>query len=326
MSGDKIYNISNIENAHFVIQSADYQSLCSQIEDKKELLGYLPETEAKKRLKVSEELSQLEEQLRQFKESVIQLAETFSKIEINTERLRSAKKLFDKGEFREADAILKAEDIASDLNNIIEKEAQLQRQQVQLNQNREQIANEYLIKAQLWQTFYERPNRFEQTCEYFELAIKAWKTLENLFAYAYFLQEHNQILQAEPLYQEVLETYRNLAQDNPRTFLPYVATTLNNLANLHSDKNDYESAEGEYREALEIRRNLAQENPRTFLPDLAMTLVNLSIFYLQAIPNREKSLALATETIQIAEQFPQFPIVQQYAEAAKQVITANEAS
>ena len=42
-----------------------------------------------------------------------------------------------------------------------------------------------------------------------------------------------------------------------------------------------------------------------------MTLVNLSIFYLQAIPNRQKSIALATETIQIAEQFPHVPIVQQ---------------
>ena len=148
-------------------------------------------------------------------------------------------------------------------------------------------------------------------------------TLNNL---AILHSDKNDYESAEAEYREALEIYRNLAQDNPRTFLPYVATTLNNLANLHYSKNDYESAEAEYREALEIRRNLAQDNPRTFLPYVATTLVNLSIFYLQAIPNRQKSIALATETIQIAEQFPHVPIVQQYAEAAKQVITANESS
>jgi hypothetical protein len=51
-----------------------------------------------------------------------------------------------------------------------------------------------------------------------------------------------------------------------------------------------------------------------------MTLINLSIFYLQTQP--EKSLALAQEVIEIAQQFPELPTVQQYAETARAVLQA----
>ncbi|NTW54683.1 MAG: tetratricopeptide repeat protein [Chlorobaculum sp.] len=46
----------------------------------------------------------------------------------------------------------------------------------------------------------------------------------------------------------------------------YVAMTLNNLANLQQDTNEFEAAERGYREALQIRRELAETNPQVFLP------------------------------------------------------------
>jgi hypothetical protein len=92
---------------------------------------------------------------------------------------------------------------------------------------------------------------------------------------------------------------------------------------LHRDKNEFVSALAEYEEALQIRRDLAQENPSTYLPDVANTLINLSIFYLQAQPDKEKSIALAMEVIEIALQFPEVPMVQQYAGTAIQVLQAN---
>ncbi|MEB3231952.1 MAG: hypothetical protein VKJ64_13155 [Leptolyngbyaceae bacterium] len=54
-----------------------------------------------------------------------------------------------------------------------------------------------------------------------------------------------------------------------------------------------------------------------------MTLINLSIFYLQAMPDREKSIALANEVLEIAQQFPQLPRVQRYADTARQVLQEN---
>jgi tetratricopeptide (TPR) repeat protein len=130
----------------------------------------------------------------------------------------------------------------------------------------------------------------------------------------------NEMAIAEQEYQEALQIIRELTVENPRSFLPDVAMTLNNLANLHSNKNEMAIAEQEYQEALEIKRNLAEENPRSFLPDFAMTLINISTFYLRDQP--EKALALAQEVLEIAQQFPELPTVQQYAETARAVLQA----
>ena len=171
---------------NFIVQSPDYQALMSGIKDKKRLLRL--ETDPLEKLEISGELEQLEAQLEQFKENIFKLSELFSKIEINTKRLRQAKNYFEQGQFREADAILQAEEMVKDLNKLEQKDQQLDQQKAEVRASREQIANEFLIKAQLWTTFYEQSNRFEQTCEYFAESLRALKITSNLFAYAYFLK------------------------------------------------------------------------------------------------------------------------------------------
>jgi len=101
MAETKTYNIGTIETAQFFNQSLDYQDLTQKIEDKALILTLLPETEQVKRLKVSKELEELEQQKEQLKENVFRLYETFTKIKIDTERLAQAKAYFDQGEFRE---------------------------------------------------------------------------------------------------------------------------------------------------------------------------------------------------------------------------------
>jgi tetratricopeptide (TPR) repeat protein len=144
-------------------------------------------------------------------------------------------------------------------------------------------------------------------------------TLNNLG----ILHSHtNEIAIAEKEFQEALQIRRELAVENPRSFLPDVAQTLNNLANLHKNKNEMAISLSEYQEALQIYRELAVENPRSFLPKVAMTLLNLSLFYSQS--QLEKSLTLAKEVIEIAQQFPDLPRVQQYAETARQILKNAE--
>jgi tetratricopeptide (TPR) repeat protein len=145
-------------------------------------------------------------------------------------------------------------------------------------------------------------------------------TLNNL---AILQQAQNHLEVAAGSYGEALQTYRNLAAENPRTYLPDVATTLNNLAILQQAQNHLEAAASSYGEALQIRRDLSAENPRTYLPDVAMTLINLSIFYWQAMPDPEKSVALAMEVIEIFQDFQHVSIVQRYAMTARQVLEAN---
>jgi tetratricopeptide (TPR) repeat protein len=274
---------------NFIVQSPDYQALMARIEDKRSLLEL--QTDPSKKSKTAEELEQLEAQLEQFKENIFRLYELFSKIEINTERLRQAKDYFEQGQFREADAILQAEEMVKDLNKLEQKDQQLDQQKAEVRASREQIANEFLIKAQLWATFYEQSNRFEQTCEYFAESLRALKTTDNLFAYAHFLQKHYQLDQANLYYTEALEIYRNLGD------LPLVAMMLNNLAVLHWNKNEILIAEQEYQEALQIRRELAVENPRSFLPDVAMTLNNLAILH-----QNKNEIAIAEQEYQEALQ------------------------
>jgi tetratricopeptide (TPR) repeat protein len=213
--------------------------------------------------------------------------------------------------------------MAGDLDRLIEKEEKLDREKAEVKRSREQIANEFLIKARLWTTFYDKPDRIEQTCRYFEEALRADRTSVILFEYALFLQEHYKFDRANLLYREALGIRRDLAAKNPDAFLPDVAMTLNNLAILHRDRNELAIALKEYEEALGIYRDLAAKNPDAFLPDVAMTLVNLSIFYLQDQPDRERSIALAREAMEIARQFQQIPIIYQYAEAAIKVLEAN---
>jgi tetratricopeptide (TPR) repeat protein len=322
--GDKIYNIENIGTAQFLMQSVDYQDLLKRIEQQRKLVTALQATgDTAAALAEAEYLAQLEQQREQFKEDVLRLAETFSRIDINTERLAQAKAHFEAGEFREADAILNAEQMAQDLDQLIARDQQLDQQKADIAEKRTQLADEYLIKARLQALTYDQPDWFDHACHYFAAALRAARTPAAMFEAALFLQNHNDFNRARPLYEEALTQWRTLAAENPRTYLPDVAMTLNNLGLLQQAQNDYDRAQASYAEALQIRRTLAAENPRTYLPNVAMTLINLSIFYLQARPDREQSIALAREVLEIAQDFQYVPRVMQDAAKAVQVLQAN---
>ena len=102
---------------------------------------------------------------------------------------------------------------------------------------------------------------------------------------------------AEEAYKEALEIYRELAEKRPDAYLPYLATTQNNLAVLYSNLRRFEDAEEAYKEALEIYRELAEKNPDAYLPDLAMTQNNLGNLYraLRRFEDAESAYKVALE-------------------------------
>jgi len=87
--------------------------------------------------------------------------------------------------------------------------------------------------------------------------------------------------EAEQFYREALGIRRTLAQTNVDAYLPDVATTLNNLANIHRAMRRSEEAEQSYTESLAILGNLASANPKLYLPKLAGTLHNQAMLYYQ---------------------------------------------
>jgi tetratricopeptide (TPR) repeat protein len=100
----------------------------------------------------------------------------------------------------------------------------------------------------------------------------------------------NSTPQARQKYEEALKNYRELAQKDFETYLPDVARTLFNLANLDNDERRQQEALTEWTEALQIYRELAQKDPKTYLPDVAHTLNNLGTIhsYMGQFPNYEQ--------------------------------------
>ena len=120
---------------------------------------------------------------------------------------------------------------------------------------------------------------FNETINLYKELIKLQPTAENICDFAFYLQKLNYFDEAFENYKKALKIFRELAKENYRAYLPKVASALNNLANLHSTKDEFTQALEIYIEALEIRKELTKKNPRIFLPDVAQTLNNMANLY-----------------------------------------------
>ena len=85
--------------------------------------------------------------------------------------------------------------------------------------------------------------------------------------------------EAGQAYGEALAIRRRLAEVNPGAYMPDVAATLNNLANMYKDTQRMKEAEEAYGEALAAYRKLAEANPDAYMPNVAITLSNLAVLY-----------------------------------------------
>lgn len=273
-SGDNITRDKIIHN--HLYGSLDYQKLLKEIEELKEVLLSISSENIKLRLKLSQKLFDLEQQHEKFKVDVFRLYETFTKIEIDNECLLTAKSYFDRGQFREADAILKADELSDTLDRLIEKDIQLEKETEKVNKDRQQIANGFLVKAQLQRTFYDDTNWFDKTVSYFNESLRAKRDEQTLFEYAHFLHLHNQFKIAYELYEEALEKYRKIIHSYPHDAMPNMARLLNNFGALLRMEDNMDYSEMCLFEAIEIQRKLTKLDPQTFTPDLADSFINLA--------------------------------------------------
>ena len=140
----------------------------------------------------------------------------------------------------------------------------------------EQVAADHFKRAEVYALQFQPP----KALPHYEKAYR-YRPDNNEYAlqYAYVLQQQNSYAQAQPVYQSVLRTYRQLAETNPAAYLPAVARTLNNLGILYRDTQRLQESEQVYLEALRTYRQLAETNPAAYLPYVAHTLNNLGILY-----------------------------------------------
>ena len=263
---------STISIAQYIGKSAEYGQMVEELKTREEFLSYVPDSDIGKRLELSRKVEDQRQKIESFKRDVLSLAETFSKIEINTERLQNAKEFFDSGRFKAAQNLLKTEEpsMAHEQKELLAAREDKTRELEHIAQDLRKLATEYLIFAETTALDYENPHRFEDTCERYEQSVRSSPVKENLLRYAIFLQNHNQFARAGELYSRFLQEFE--------TTLSYAdhAAVLNNLAILHINTTRLQQAEEEFSEILRVYRALAEENPRTYLPNVAMTLNNLA--------------------------------------------------
>ena len=157
----------------------------------------------------------------------------------------------------------------------------------------------WMLKAKAMALEY----KYEQAINYYEEAINTDSlNVDNIFEYAYYLHDIREYSKAEIYYHKCLEIRRKLAVENPKTYLPDVAKTLNFLGVLHDDIYEYIKASEEYEEALKIRRQLAAENPKTYLPNVAESLNNLGVLHYN-IHEYPKALKEYEEALEICRKY-----------------------
>ncbi len=97
---------------------------------------------------------------------------------------------------------------------------------------------------------------------------------------------------------ESLRHYQRLAERNRETYLPDLAMSLNNLANLKSAAGEREDALEKVEEAVKRYRELAMQNREAFQPDLAMSLNNMANIQSE-VGQMEQALATAEEAVKL---------------------------
>lgn len=108
----------------------------------------------------------------------------------------------------------------------------------------------------------------------------------------------------EKLYHLALAQRRQLARTDPQEYMPDLAMTLNNMAELMRKTRNFNGAEPHLQEALEIYRRLSRSQPDVYMPALATTLNNMGILLRdmdcpdEALKHHEEALDIRRKLVQ----------------------------
>lgn len=106
----------NVSIKNFLKISPDYKTLAEQTRNVENDLRNAPDSEKNFYSERLESIRKVEED---FVVNTLLLAETFTKLEIRTQRLAEALALFEEGRIKEADEVLKEADLLNDQFNLI---------------------------------------------------------------------------------------------------------------------------------------------------------------------------------------------------------------
>lgn len=162
-----------------------------------------------------------------FKHGILQLAETFSKIEIDSERLQEAYKLFLEGKYSEARTILMMESALNEHDDLLKKREKLS-QDIEENEKKlKQKAKESFLLANLQAVNYSiGASRVDEASKYFELSIKEDRCFNYLINYAEFLRQNSKLHKAEEICAEATSFAREICNEDEYKGKEYLAYAL----------------------------------------------------------------------------------------------------
>ena len=122
--------------------------------------------------------------------------------------------------------------------------------------------------------------------KYRELAVKdrdAYldNVVETLLQLAYLHIEREELLEAVPLFEELVELDANQEVDglNIKAVREDFAELLENIGEAYYGRHDYNTTEKYYLRSLALFEKLAEDNPTRYLPDVARLLVHIGNIY-----------------------------------------------
>ena len=167
------------------------------------------------------------------------------------------------------------------------------------------LAHTHLARGEaffLAKKFWEAKKDYKKALELHERHGAALHTDMHALAYyqlgAIYSEEYN-AYDAQTNYRKALDLYSGALESDPKQYRPLLAATLNNLAVVQMQLEEYDKAHANYERTLGQYQLLSQEKPEIFEPYLAATHTNLGILladhmgrHSEAILANEKAITL----------------------------------
>lgn len=148
---------------------------------------------------------------------------------------------------------------------------------------RPHLAHTYMARGEahfLMEKYWYAKKDYKRALELHKMQGNVLQTDMLALAYyqlgAIYAEDYN-AYDAKTNYQKAVECYREALEANPEKYRPLLAATLNNLAVVEIQLEEYDRALARYEETLEVYQLLSGEKPDIFEPYLAATYTNLGI-------------------------------------------------
>jgi len=262
-----------------VRKSVEYQDLTDKVA---KLRNSIAETENRQiQLKYSGRINEVQRRIAAFEKAVQEVADAFSVVIANTQRVQMSKSFFVDGLFREARNILEVGRMPAEVEASIIKDEKKDTDSEENLWTLQKKGTEFFLLAHLMSLDYEAEEYMERTKTYFDLSISANPSLVNVLTYAKFLKHHLDFEKAIPLFSKMLGRLQKQAEDaeEPHGDLVDMASTFNHLGEMYAAQEDFAEAKKHFESALKIQRGLLVLNQEAQLVQMELVLHNFGDLY-----------------------------------------------